>query len=69
VRSARVWKRLLGVEHTVIEQVRFDEDAKPSLPVYGRPAAAADAARGALAAAPATTKARAAVAGGRSTLA
>jgi hypothetical protein len=49
--------------------VRFDEDAKPSLPVYGRPAAAADAARGALAAAPATTKARAAVAGGRSTLA
>jgi transposase len=27
VRSARVWKRLLGVEHTVIEQVLFDEDA------------------------------------------
>src|SRR5256714_11438581 len=26
VRSARVWKRLLGVEHTVIEQVRYDED-------------------------------------------
>jgi transposase len=28
VRSARVWKRLLGVEHTVIEQVRYDEDAQ-----------------------------------------
>ena len=28
VRSARLWKRLLGVEHTVIEQVRFDEDAQ-----------------------------------------
>jgi transposase len=27
VRSARVWKRLLGVEHTVVEQVVFDEDA------------------------------------------
>jgi transposase len=27
VRSARVWKRLLGVEHTVVEQVIFDEDA------------------------------------------
>ncbi len=27
MRSARVWKRLLGVEHTVIEQVLFDEDA------------------------------------------
>ena len=26
MRSARVWKRLLGVEHTVIEQVRYDED-------------------------------------------
>jgi transposase len=26
VPSARVWKRLLGVEHTVIEQVRYDED-------------------------------------------
>jgi len=26
VRSAGVWKRLLGVEHTVIEQVRYDED-------------------------------------------
>jgi transposase len=27
VRSARVWKRLLGVEHTVVEQVVFDEEA------------------------------------------
>jgi transposase len=27
VRSARVWKRLLGVEHSVIEQVLYDEDA------------------------------------------
>jgi transposase len=27
VRSARVWKRLLGVEHTVVEQVVYDEDA------------------------------------------
>jgi transposase len=27
VRSTRVWKRLLGVEHTVVEQVLFDEDA------------------------------------------
>jgi transposase len=27
VRSARVWKRLLGVEHTVVEQVLYDEDA------------------------------------------
>jgi transposase len=27
VRSARVGKRLLGVEHTVVEQVVFDEDA------------------------------------------
>ena len=25
--TARVWKRLLGVEHTVVEQVVFDEDA------------------------------------------
>ena len=28
MRSARVWKRLLGVEHTVVEQVLFDEDAQ-----------------------------------------
>jgi transposase len=28
VRSKRVWARLLGVEHTVVEQVRFDEDAE-----------------------------------------
>jgi transposase len=28
VRSARVWKRLLGVEHTVVEQLLFDEDAQ-----------------------------------------
>ena len=28
MRSARVWKRLLGVEHTVIEQVQYDEDAQ-----------------------------------------
>jgi transposase len=27
VRSKRVWARLLGVEHTVVEQVQFDEDA------------------------------------------
>jgi transposase len=27
VRSARVWKRLLGVEHTVVEEVVFDEEA------------------------------------------
>lgn len=27
MRSARVWKRLLGVEHTVVEQVVYDEDA------------------------------------------
>ena len=27
MRSARVWKRLLGVEHTVVEQVLYDEDA------------------------------------------
>ena len=27
MRSARVWKRLLGVEYTVVEQVVFDEDA------------------------------------------
>jgi hypothetical protein len=27
VRSARVWKRLLGVDHTVVEQVLYDEDA------------------------------------------
>jgi len=27
VRSARLWKRLLGVEHTVVEQVLYDEDA------------------------------------------
>ena len=27
MRSARVWKRLLGVEHTVVEEVVFDEDA------------------------------------------
>jgi transposase len=27
VRSARVWKRLLGVEHTVVERVLYDEDA------------------------------------------
>jgi hypothetical protein len=26
VRSARVWKRLLGVEHTVIERVLIDEE-------------------------------------------
>jgi transposase len=26
VRSKRVWKRLLGVEHTVVEQVLFDEE-------------------------------------------
>jgi transposase len=26
VRSARVWKRLLGVEHTVVEQVLYDEE-------------------------------------------
>src|SRR5436190_19385612 len=40
VRSARVWKRLLGVEHTVIEQVRYDEDAQAVvacvLPTRGR---------------------------------
>src|SRR4030095_9508582 len=28
VRSARVWKRLLGVEHTVVEEVVFDEEAE-----------------------------------------
>jgi transposase len=28
VRSARLWKRLLGVEHTVIEQILYDEDAQ-----------------------------------------
>jgi hypothetical protein len=56
VRSARLWKWLLGVEHTVIEQVRSTRTPKPSLRVYDRPAAAASAARGALAAAPATTK-------------
>jgi transposase len=28
VRSRRVWKRLLGVEHTVIERVLFDDDAQ-----------------------------------------
>ena len=28
MRSARLWKRLLGVEHTVIEQVMYDEDAQ-----------------------------------------
>jgi transposase len=27
VRSKRVWTRLLGVEHTVVDQVEFDEDA------------------------------------------
>jgi transposase len=27
VRFKRVWARLLGVEHTVVEQVAFDEDA------------------------------------------
>lgn len=27
MRSARVWKRLLGVEHTVVEQIVFDEEA------------------------------------------
>jgi transposase len=27
VRSARVWKRLRGVEHTVVEEVVFDEEA------------------------------------------
>jgi transposase len=27
VRSARVWKRLLSVEHTVVEEVVFDEEA------------------------------------------
>ena len=27
MRSARVWKRLLGVEHTVVEEVVFDEEA------------------------------------------
>ena len=27
MRSARLWKRLLGVEHTVIEQVLYDPDA------------------------------------------
>src|SRR5215218_9150732 len=27
VRLKRVWARLLGVEHTVVEQVEFDEDA------------------------------------------
>ena len=26
MRSARVWKRLLGVEHTVVEQVLYDEE-------------------------------------------
>ena len=26
MRSARLWKRLLGVEHTVVEQVLYDED-------------------------------------------
>ena len=26
MRSARVWKRLLGVEHTVVEEVVFDEE-------------------------------------------
>jgi transposase len=36
VRSARVWKRLLGVEHTVIERVLFDEDAD-ALVVLVRP--------------------------------
>jgi transposase len=29
VRFKRVWARLLGVEHTVIEQVAFDEEAEP----------------------------------------
>jgi transposase len=28
MRSTRVWKRLLGVEHTVIERVLFDDDAQ-----------------------------------------
>ena len=28
MRSARVWKRLLGVEHTVVEQVLYDQDAQ-----------------------------------------
>ena len=28
MRSTRVWKRLLGVEHTVVEQVLYDEDAQ-----------------------------------------
>ena len=28
MRSARLWKRLLGVEHSVIEQVLFDEDVQ-----------------------------------------
>ena len=27
MRSARLWKRLLGVEHTVVEQVLYDQDA------------------------------------------
>ena len=27
MRSARVWKRLLGVEHIVVEEVVFDEEA------------------------------------------
>ncbi len=28
MRSTRVWKRLLGVEHTVVEQVLYDENAQ-----------------------------------------
>jgi transposase len=37
VRSKRVWARLLGVEHTVVEQVEFDEDADAIVAVV-RPA-------------------------------
>ena len=43
MRSARLWKRLLGVEHTVIEQVSYDGIA--NLYLQGREGSAVHALR------------------------
>jgi hypothetical protein len=65
VRFKRVWARLLGVEHTVIEQVAFDEEAEAIVAWCGRPAVSAAGAASAVDAALATTTARDADAGAR----
>jgi hypothetical protein len=65
VRFKRVWARLLGVEHTVIEQVGLDEDPAAIVAWCGRSAVSAAAAAAAVDPALATTTARGADAGAR----